>query len=176
MLNYFYQNIIKYNLLNKFKYFSLNNIPKIFKMILNFNSKFFKLKEFINFLLILELIAYKKSSLIKSNIFNLTIKLKKGSIIGCELILYNKFLYYFLNKLIFEIFPRNPNYFLNLKNNLQLSLNLKNVLNFFEIEKKYYLFNILNDFNISILTTANTQIELIFLLNSIKFPIKQLNL
>lgn len=171
MLNYFCQNIVRHDLLNKFKYCALKNIPKIIKIILNFKSDSLKLKEITKFLLILELITNNKVNPIKSNVFNLTIKLKKGTPIGCKVALHKNFLYYFLIKLIFEIFPKNTNGFLNLKNNLQLALKLKNILNFFEIERKYYLFNTLNNLNITILTTANTQKELIFLLSSIKFLI-----
>ena len=171
MLNYFCQNIIKYDLLNKFKYCVLKNIPKIVKMSLSFSRKYFELKEIIKFLLILELIVYKKSNIIKSKDFNLIIKLKKGTPIGCKITLFKKLFYYFLNKLIFEIFPKTSNYFLNLKNNLQLSLKLKNILNFFEIEQKYYLFTLKNNLNVVILTTANNQIELVFLLSSFKFLI-----
>ena len=176
MLNYFYQNIIKYDLLNKFKYFVLKNIPKIVKMVLNFNLKNFRLKEITNFLLILELITFKKNNLVKLKTFNCQIKIKKGNIVGCNIILYKKELYYFLNKLIFEIFPKNNNCFFNLKNNLELSFKLKNLISFFEIEKKYYLFNVLSDFNVFILTTTKTQIELVFLLSCIKLSVKQLDL
>ena len=175
MLNYFCQNIIKYDLLNKFKYCCLKNIPKIIKITLNLKSDFLKLKEITKFLLILEVVTNNSINIIKSKVFNLTLKLKKGTPVGCKVTLYKKSLYYFLTKLIFEIFPKNTNGFLNLKNNLQLALNLKNLLNFFEIEHKYYLFNTVNNLNIMVLTTANNQKELIFLFSSIKFLIKKIN-
>lgn len=173
MLNYFCQNIIKHDLLNKFNYWTLKDIPKIIKTILTFKSNYLKLKEITKFLLVLELVANNKSNVIKSKVYNLTIKLKKGMPIGCKITLHKKSLYYFLTKLIFEIFPKNTNEFLNLKNNLQLTLKLKNLISFFEIENKYYLFNNVNNLNIAILTTANTQKELIFLLSSLKLLIKK---
>ena len=72
-INYYYNNIVKYDLINKFYYKNIKQLPKIKKIILNFNFKRQNFKNLMSSLIALELISNQKPIFIKSKISNITL-------------------------------------------------------------------------------------------------------
>ena len=174
---YYNENVVKYDLLNKFQYKSLNEMPKFHKIILNFGSKKSDLKHLGPTLLALELITSQRSLLTTSNTVNLSLKIKKGSPTGCKITLRKMTMYTFLNKVVNKIFPKLKPFqgfkILTSETKLQktFSFNLRNNLLFPELEKHYQYFNRLPHLDITIVTNAKSVRELIFLLKSFKIPL-----
>ena len=176
-LNYYYQIVIKQDLINKFNYKTSKKIPQISKIGLNITPKNNDLKQILTFLLALELIASQKAILSTTKKPKIILKMKKGLLSGCRVTLKKKVKYDFLSRLIIEIFPElkqsvgfqlRKNKDLNTK---VLAFSLMNLLNFPELEANYSYFTNLSNLNIIIVTNVNKSNELIFLLKSFKIPI-----
>ena len=175
-LEYYYKNVIKYDLINKFFYKNINELPEIKKIILNFRSKNTKIKNFAAILLALELITKKKGILTKTKKPNLFLKIQKGKPAGCKIILKKTLMYNFLNKILTEITPNIKNFLIFKKkkknyNNFSFNLNNKKLI-FSELKEHYHLSKTLSYFNITIITNSKTEKELFFLLRSFNFPLK----
>lgn len=175
-LEYYYKNIIKYDLTNKFFYKNINELPEIKKIILNFGSKNTKIKTFAATLLALELITTKKGIITKTKKPNLFLKIQKGKPAGCKIILKKKNMYNFLTKILVEITPNIKNFLIlktKNKNYNNFSFNLDNKrLVFSELKEHYHLSKTLSYLNITIVTNSKTQKELFFLLRSFNLPLK----
>jgi len=172
----YYKNVIKYDLLNKFSYKKITQIPEIKKIILNFGCKKFDLKCLVSSILTLELITLQKSIVTNSNIFNISFKIKKGNLVGCKISIRKTLMLNFITKLITDIFPRikqfNGFYTKNKNYNIKtITFSLKNLLIFPELKNQYLYFKNLPILNITIVTNVTRNSELYFLLKSFKFPI-----
>ena len=55
ILEYYYEKVIKYDLLNKFFYIQSKDLPKLTKIVLNFGCKSFEIKKLASSLLALKL-------------------------------------------------------------------------------------------------------------------------
>ena len=175
-LEYYKKNVILYDLINKFNYKTIKNIPRISKIVLNFGFKTIDLKLLYTSFLALELITSKKGIFTQAKTSNILLKIRKGNPVGCKVILKKNLMYSFLNKLIIEIFPKmkplNTILYKNkFSNTTAVSFTIKNSLIFSEFEKNYYLFNNLPELDITFITNTKTKQEFIFLLNSFKLPI-----
>ena len=102
--------VLNYDYVNKFFYKNINKVPKIKKIILNFNCKNFDAKKIATVVLTLELITLKKIIITKSKKTSINLKLKKGHPIGCKVILTGKQLENFLVKLLNKILPNLKNF------------------------------------------------------------------
>lgn len=174
LLENYYKKVIRYDLINKFFYTNIGDIPELKKIILNFGCKSFEIKNIAASLLSLELITTKQGTVTKSKRANILLKVRKGYPVGCMVILTRTKMYRFFFKLLTDVFP-------NLKDfkGLQVSKNLKNksfaltlvdLINFKELEKQFYLFTNLPPLNIILVTNTKTRKELVYLLNSFKIP------
>jgi large subunit ribosomal protein L5 len=175
-LNSYYQSIIQYDLINKFHYKNLQNLPKLQKIVLNFGYKNPSLKNVASALLFLELISTKRGVIITANSSHILLKVKKGNPVGCKVTLKKTLMYYFFTKLLIDIIPQIKKFEnIPLQKNFQqsntFSYQLKNIFIFLELERNYNLFNNLPNLNITIITNTKTQNELFFLLNSFKLSI-----
>jgi large subunit ribosomal protein L5 len=174
-LKYYNEKIIKQDLINKFKFNNLNEIPYLKKITLNFGCKNFTIHKFATTMLALEIIVKKKSTLTISKHANVLLKIQKGQPAGCKVVLKKKMMYDFLTKLILDILPKLKN-FLGFKIKLKISIfsfklyNNEIVLQ--EFEEQFPLFNNLPNLDIDILTNSKNKKELLFLIKSLKFPIK----
>ena len=171
ILEYYYKSIIKYNLINKFSYDSLKKIPKMKKIVLNFNCKNSELKNLAIAFIMLELITTNKTVTIKkSKNSNIFIKTRNGHPVGCTVILKNKNLYVFFFKLLVNILPILKDF-----KGIVLNKNKKDFKSFEfslkELETNHYLFNNLPPLNVNIITNAKTKKELSFLISSLKIPL-----
>ena len=170
----FYIKTVLYDLINKFNYKTSKKIPKIKKMVLNFSCKNNDIKYLSTSLLALELITNQKGKMTNTKKSNVLLKIRKGNPVGCKVTLRKKRLITFFSKLIVEIFPKLKNFdgfIINKKNN-SYSYKLRDPFAFPELEEHYYLFNTLAALNITIVTNTETKEELKFILNSLKFPLK----
>lgn len=167
-LKNYYQNVIQYDLINKFQYKNLQNLPKLEKIILSYSYKDFKTLS--SSLLSLELISGKQGILILAKNSYILLKIRKGCPIGCKVVLKKTMMYDFFAKLLVDIFPQMKefafqSFFLQQQT---FSYKLKNII-FFELEKNFNLFSTLSNLNISIVVkNTTTQEEFLFLLKSFK--------
>lgn len=105
-LENYYQNVIQYDLINKYQYKNLQNLPRLKKIILNFGYKNSNIKVLASSLLALELIATKRGTMITTKSSHILLKLRKGTPVGCKVILKKKLMYQFFAKLLIDIFPQ----------------------------------------------------------------------
>lgn len=171
-LEYYYINIIKYDLINRYNYKNIREIPKLTKIVLNFGCKTSELKKLSTSSLFLQLITTKKGMLTVSKRSNIILKIRKGNPVGCKIILVKTSMYKFLSKLLIEILPRLKNRILLKKTlyNNTLTYNFENIMIFKELEKNYLVFSLLKNLQVTFVTNAITNEEFFFLLNSFKFP------
>ena len=158
------QKVVKYDLINKFKYKSIKNIPKLTYISLYFKLKNFDSKKLISALASLEVLTLQKSTLLKSKVSNVSLKIRKGLPIGCKVTLRknnrNRFLFKLLNKILLKSEIKNSTNSIFFK--------LTNMLVFSELEKNYQFFKNLTDLHIQIKTTQCSKNEFKFLINSYK--------
>lgn len=177
-LKYYNKKIIKQDLINKFKYKNLNDIPKLKKVTLNFRCKNLTIQRLATTMLALEILVIKKCSITVAKNANILLKIQKGQPAGCRVTLKQETMYNFLTKLFLEILPRLKN-FLGLKvettvHNFSFKLN-NNEIVLKEFEEQYPLFSNLTDLNVNISTNSKNNEELRFLIESFKFPIYDQN-
>lgn len=161
------ENILNYDFLNKFKLKNVTDLPAVTNIILTFNFKTYNYDLLIKGLVTLEVITESCSHIIKSKNSNTTLKLKKGSPIGCKINLKkkkaSKFLFFFINN----------SQLTDVTNKTTIdkfySVNLvANALSFPELQENYHFFKDVGNFNIKIFTTAKNKKELNYLLDSYK--------
>jgi len=175
VLENYYKKVIKHDLINKFFYYNLKNIPELKKIILNFGCRSFVIKNIAASLLALKLITAKPGTITKAKRANILLKVRKGNPVGCIVVMKKKQMYNFFSKLLTQALP-NLRDFKGISipkkpNGKSFSLTLMNLINFKELEKQFYLFTNLPSLNIILVTNTATQKELIFLLNSFKIPL-----
>lgn len=162
------ENVVQYDLINKFSYKTVYDLPKLKFVSLRFNFKKYELKGLVSALVALELISSQKSCLVKSKVANVSLRLRKGSPTSCKVILrkkkMNKLLIKFLNKVI--ILGKAP--VKNYRKVNTFSFTIKNVLVFKELEKNYRFFKHLNSLRVDLVTTNRSRKEFITLLKSYK--------
>jgi large subunit ribosomal protein L5 len=171
-LECYYNRIVRRDLINKYSYTYLEEVPQLKKIILNFGCKNSDIKGVVSTLLSLELITRKRGSLTKSKRANLLLKIRKGNPVGCVVILRNSAMYGFLFKLLVDVFPRFKS-FSGLKvpkplGKASFAFTLKDFTSIKELEKQFYLFTNLPPLNITLVTDARTNKELSYLLQSFK--------
>ena len=174
LLENYYKKVIKYDLINKFFYNQLKDIPELKKIILNFGCKSFEIKNIAAALISLELITTKQATITKSKRANILLKVRKGYPVGCVVVLTKSKMYEFFFKLLAEVLPNLKDFkgikvSKNLKNK-SFSMTLLDLINFKELEKQFYLFTNLPPLNIVLITNARSRKELIYLLNSFRMP------
>jgi len=173
-LELYYHTVIQYDLINLFLYKTLQQVPKLKNITLNFGYQKTNLKYLISGLLALEHLSLRKSKLTKSKRLNIFLKIKKGNPVGCKIritknIMY--LLYFKLRLLIFEKIkhPLIDKAHYNLKAINSLSIRLKTPLVFVELESQYQFFKNLPSLGITISSNAKSQNEFFFFLQLMKF-------
>jgi len=174
-LENYYKKVIRYDLINKFFYHNLSEIPELKKIVLNFGCKSFVIKNIAASLVALELITTQQGAVTKAKRPNILLKVRKGHPVGCIVVLTKTKMYDFFLKLLTQVFP-NFKDFKGIKvskklKNKSFSLTLLDLISFEELGKQFYLFTNLPPLNIILVTSAKTKKELIYLLNSFKMPI-----
>lgn len=166
--------IIKHDLINKYNYKTIEKLPKLKKITLNFRCTAVTFQKFATTLLALEIITSKKSSITTSKSSNVILKTQKGQPAGCKVILKNLHAYPFLEKLILQIVPKLTNFSgFKIKTKLPtISFKLfSREIVLPELENQYPLFDNLPVLDIHIKTNAKSVKECIFLAKALKIPI-----
>nr|YP_316605.1 ribosomal protein L5 [Thalassiosira pseudonana]AAZ99412.1 ribosomal protein L5 [Thalassiosira pseudonana]QWM92932.1 ribosomal protein L5 [Thalassiosira pseudonana] len=172
--NSYLNNVVKHDLINKFFYTNLKQIPKLETIVLNFGYQNSNFKHLISGLLALELLSSKKSRLTRSKHLNVFLKIKKGNPVGCKIVLKKTTMHVFYLKLITSVFPKikhnkTAQSQQNVKSVKSISIIIKNPLLFLELESQYQFFKDIPKLDITILTDSKSQNEIFFLLKSVKF-------
>jgi len=142
-LNDYFNNIVKYDLINKFQYKKINIIPKIKTVILKFKCKTNDFKELITVFSFLEFITTRNGMITIPKKPNIVLKIKKNVPIGCKVFLKKKLIFLFFLNTICKKFleTKNSKKFKHKKNFSFISFELKNNLTFLELQTNYFLFN-----------------------------------
>lgn len=178
ILKKYYENIVIYDMINKFNYTNIMQVPTLRKVIVHLTIK----ETLINpraiyiGLFTLELITGQKAIYTKVKKSDYSFKIEKDMKIGCKVILRRAKMFFFLEKLLLLVFPSIKK-FKGLKNNKNISsrgtftFGLTNIFNFPEIRYYYSKFITLNriGIDVSIVTSAQTSIERDMLLKSLGF-------
>ena len=163
-----YKSRVQYDLINKFNYKNIQELPKLDKLHLSLSIKKVDINILVASLVALELLSNQRGQLIKSKTLNTMSKVQKGNPIGSKVTLRKEKLFKFLLKLKLRdniyVFPKS-----NKKN---LSFQIKNLMFFKEIETNYHFFKKLNCLNVTINMTSLTREEGIFLLMSYGINLK----
>lgn len=175
ILQQHYKKIIRRDLINKFSYTYLEEIPQLKKIILNFGCKNSDIRSIASAFLSLELVTTEKGSIARSKRANVLLKIRKGSPVGCMVVLRDEKMYHFLFKLLSEVLPNLKSFTgINVSKKLGkmgFSFTLKDLIHFKELEKQFYLFLNLPPLNVTLITTTKTKEELLYLLRSFKVPL-----
>jgi large subunit ribosomal protein L5 len=168
-LEYYNENIVKYDSINKFRHKNLTKIPKLLFVSLRFKFKHYDLKQLIAALVALELLTSQKGSLLKSKVSSVTLKIRKGQPIGCKVTIRGQKMRLFLTKLISKATLKH----VRTKEKIRLNHNIfsfkvSNVLVFNELEKNYQFFKNLKSLDVSFVTTLSSYENFIFLMRSYK--------
>lgn len=142
----YYDNSLRYEMLMKFPFKNIMDVPKIEKIQLNFGFPNISQdkKQIIIGLLALEMITGQKAYPTQSKKQIHTLKIRKKMYVGSSVTLRKNSMYFFLDKLIFVIFSnlRTFNGFhakYNVKNR-SISFQLQDLYIFPELEREYHLF------------------------------------
>nr|YP_010145981.1 ribosomal protein L5 [Pseudo-nitzschia pungens]QQO80604.1 ribosomal protein L5 [Pseudo-nitzschia pungens] len=173
-LENYYKKVIRYDLINKFFYHNLSEIPELKKIVLNFGCKSFVIKNIAASLVALELITTQQGTVTKAKRPNILLKVRKGHPVGCIVVLTKTKMYDFFLKLLTQVFPNFKDFkgikFSKKLKSKSFSLTLLDLISFEELGKQFYLFTNLPPLNIILVTSAKTKKELMYLLNSFKMP------
>lgn len=170
MLRYYYNRVIRYDLLNKFLYKNCMELPLLKKIVLRFNISQSSLKNVLPALTALLLVSNQKPFLKISKKIKIRLQIKAGVAGSCFVDLRGKEQYFFLEKLIFFILPRLKDfrYFLH---NTHVNFDVDNIFLFRELEKGYEYFQYLPKLNVSMFFHSSMKREVLAYLSAIKFPV-----
>jgi large subunit ribosomal protein L5 len=162
-----YNNIIKYDIINKYCFNNTFLIPKLTKITLSFNFKKYSKKNFIGCLILLEMLTGNSGYIIKSKKNNVVLKIKKGAPIGCMVVLKKKPLELFLEKFLYNYLPniQNKNIIVKSKNFFSFLIPKTFLIN--EFNEFYLYFKDVPNLNLTFTANSKSTNELIFLINSL---------
>ena len=170
-LKEYYSNILQYEFINKFSYSNINKLPKFKSIFLTFDLKKHDLKTLIDNLIALELLSSVNGFLIPSKVSKISLKIRKGTPVGCKVILRKKKLFRFLYKLLNTVVIsglNNNTISIQKKKGFKFSFKISNVLLFSELEENYSFFKKISGLNIVFITNSSSKKEILYLLNSYK--------
>jgi large subunit ribosomal protein L5 len=172
-----YKNIIKHDLLLKYYYKHIYKIPELKKVVLNFTTKdISSLISLLKIINILELISLNTAVVVCSKKDNISLKFRKGTIVGCKITLRNNLMYSFLFKLILLILPKVRR-FEELKSvatkiySKSFLFSIKNVFIFYILNNQYGFFVNLPKLHVTLISNCVDEVEIKSLLTSYKLPI-----
>lgn len=175
VLSSYYRNIIKQDLLTKFNYTNVSQIPSLKKISLSFQLSQSSLKQLLPFVSALTLMSFQSPFLLRSNRINLVLKLRKGVPIGCKVTLRKKQLFVFLERLLFYVLPQykgslKPVFRITRKS---VFFTLTNLFSFKEIEKEYENFQELPVLHVTFFLNSQKKEEIVSFLTALKIPVNK---
>lgn len=166
-LQNYYNSTLVYDLITKLPRSNFFNLPKITKIHLNMGLKtaLIEKKKIISMLTLLKLILNQDPIITKSKKNIIIFKIKKNSIIGCKLTLQKKQNIKLLEKLVFLNLSQNVQLTLKHSNIINFQINNKILLNMFELKTEFFNFQNLPVIDISLQTNTLNLNEFKLLLN-----------
>lgn len=173
-----YNTSVKADLINKFNYTNVSQIPKLLKIVVHLTTKdtLKNPKNVVFPLLLLELVTGQKPEIIKAKHSIATFKLQKGNLMGGRVTLRGPAMYTFLDKLITISLPKVREFnglsdkkFDNVGN---YSFGINDISIFPEIEASYNNFTSKFGLDINIITSNKNKNESKALLSAFHFPFK----
>lgn len=125
-------------------------------------------------ILVLNILTGQKPLITKSKKNEITLKIKKGTIVGCKVSLRKDNLFNFLENYFLFIISKLKEFkgiSINKKNNNLISFKIKNILDFIEIQNEFFKFRNVPSMDVTIQTSSKTKEEFLALFNSFNFPI-----
>ena len=171
-----FENVIKYDLINKFNYKSLKQIPYLKKIVLNIDCNSNSLVSPVSALVALNLITAQKAVPVRAKDSIISLNIRKGNPVGCKVTLRNIKMYNFFFNVLHQVLT-NMKYFegfyLKKKSSTlkTVDFTISDVFKFKQLEEHYYVFKDLSPLKVSIVTNSNNLNEFIFLLKSFKLPV-----
>ena len=86
-VKYYNENIVKYDLINKFRYQNVTDLPELKSVSIRFQCEKYEMKNLIAALAALKLITSQKAFILVSKTANISLKIRKGHPVGCKIIL-----------------------------------------------------------------------------------------
>lgn len=176
ILQQYYEDVIRLDLIRKFQYNNSYETPKISKIIINMGVKEAAgdKKQILPPMLLLELITGKKAVITNAKKSVSNFKIRKGFPIGVKVTLRGDSMYEFLYKLIVVVLPRVRDFkglsSASVNSTGNYSLGLRDLLVFPEVEMEYDKLSKIYGTNITIVTTAKTPKETEALLSAFQIP------
>lgn len=167
IFNKYTNKVVKYDLVNKFRYKNIKKLPKLQYILLNFNLPKNDTKKLIPLISSLKLLVLQDSKITISKTSNVVLKISKGQPVGCKITLRKVKMNKILFKLLNLILPKSKYNYEN-NTNAMFSLSLDNPLIFNELESNYQFFKVLPKLNISVKFTNCRVEEFLFLLQTYK--------
>ncbi len=172
-INHYYLIFIKYDLVNKFFYTKIDNIPKLEKIIVTcISKKTINFKKLAVQLLAFEILFLQKGTIKKK--INISLKIKKGNTVGCKITLRRALMNIFFFKIIVLFLPTIKQFspYIVEKKTKFFTFQLKNILNFTILGNYYQIFSQISNLNILIVSNSQFYNDFYFILKSYKFPIQ----
>lgn len=175
---YHYETIVKDELMLKFQYSNVHEIPKIEKVVVDTSMKSanFKLKLAPSLILALTLISGQKATPTLAKKGNAKLGIRKGAVTGAKVTLRNDKMFQFIDFLVTLVLPRVKNFegiqtkSLNSQGNL--TVQIKDPFTFPQLEAATNLFNHIGAINVTIVTNTSNKDESKCLLRGLSIPIK----
>jgi len=166
---YYYQHIIKQDLLTKFDYNNALQIPFLNKIVINFGASQSTFKNLLPSLASAPLLCSQFPYITISKKTTLLLKTKGGVAIGCKIDLRGINKFFFFEKFIFCILPRIKNFCYAVVDN-NVFFKLDNLFLFKEIAKEYDYFQDLPKLSVNLNFKAKNSKEVSVFLSALKFP------
>lgn len=172
IFQYYLFKVLKQDLLTKFLYNNVLEIPSLNKIVLSFGTSQTSLRKILPVLASMVLISQQKACLTRSKQLKLILKTQAGVAVGCKVDLRGKLMYLFFEKLVFSVLPRVKTFQYSFSKN-NFSLKIENLFLFKELEKEYEYFQDLPMLNVHFnFSTLNFPEAKTFLL-ALKFPLNK---
>ena len=171
-----YNDIGLYDICMKTNCTNTLKVPGISKIILNMGVKdvVSDKRRILPALLSLEMITGQRALITKSRKPLMSLKIRKGMVTGCKVVLRKNLMYNFLDKFITITLPRIKNFNgfqrMLVTNNGNISFRIKEPLSFFELEYEYDKFRELPPLDVTLVTTGVNREEGLAVLSSFQFP------
>ena len=168
VLKYQSRSRLKYDLVHRFNYKNIQELPRINKISLSFNTKKYDLNFLVSSLVALELLSNQRGKLVKSRTQNVSLKLRKGDPIGSKVTLRKSRMFRFISNLLTSGLPLVAKV-----HNSGFSLRIENLMAFKNLESNYLFFKKLRPLGIVLNGVSKSSDEMLFVLKHLKF--KELN-
>jgi len=168
---FYVENTLKYDFINRFNYKSISSIPSLKKVVLCFEYNTPTYKQLLNSLIALELISKSKANLITLKKSNVSLKLRAGSPVGCKVSLKKLKILDFIAVVFLILIPQDKHSKINFlaKNSTKsLSLDFRSLFLFKELKDHYNVLKDLSNLSIVIITNSKNFSEFVFFMRLLK--------